>query len=142
MGRYIYCMINNEYETVWKYVLRKQESEMYRINEELRLGSYYIEDHYYPKTSWLKTFRRLRCLKRLSQFWLNRKVLHYYPSTDLLILGRNDIPRLSRKLKRLKQINHIKKHDGDTFFLEMLEAILNFMLNHPKEERFIFESEF
>jgi hypothetical protein len=42
MGRYINCEVNGESETVYKYVLGIQISEMHRISTELGIGEYHL----------------------------------------------------------------------------------------------------
>jgi hypothetical protein len=123
MGRYITCEAAGKRETVWKYLFGSQPSEAYRIYEELGIGEYhpfcddYDDDEAQPRYQYLPTRQGA--------------------DGDILILNRGDLEKLSSCLETLKA-------DGSQAarYIWMIEAIRDFMLKHPHQEKFTFESEF
>jgi hypothetical protein len=98
MDRYIECMIDDEYETVWKYGLGVQNSEMSRINTELGIGEYhlirYIDDDVDIKYEYLSEN-------------------HAYEDIDgdILILHRNDFKKLEMQIQSLKKSDVTDEHE-------------------------------
>lgn len=128
MGRYVECKINGHWEIVWKYIFGAQSSEIYRIYEDLGLGEYhpvrieYKEDETgkHPIYEYLET--------------------RSGADADILILKQSDVVELGEWVEVLKTDSSLRKKDK--YFIVMLEAILNFMLNHSDHEKIIFEGDF
>jgi hypothetical protein len=127
MGRYINCKIAGKDEMVWKYVFGEQNSEMYRISEELAIGEYhlirYTEESYEYVSEDDCTF---------SEDGIN-------VDGDVLILHQRDIEKLQQQIQRLK--NSDQRTDNQ-WFIAMVESIINFMIEHSSQDDFIFEGEF
>ncbi len=120
MGRYIECQVGREYEIVWKYGFGVQNSEMMRIHTELGLGEYHLIQY-------------------------DEEEYQYVPEDemdvdgDILILDRKDIPKLKEQIQLCKGK---EKTEADQWYIGMLEAICNFMVEHPEQDQFVFEGEF
>jgi len=123
MGRYISCLVNQEYETVWKYGFATQNSEMGRIYEEFGMGEYY----------WVSY--RLTDDGELDCEYLSEGDME--AEGDILILCRDDEKKLSQKIE---QWNGENEEDND--FWEMVKAIRDFMIEFPEQDKFIFEGDF
>jgi hypothetical protein len=125
MGRYIRCEVDGKSEMVWKYLFGSQPSEAYRIYEELGIGEYHPVCYDYENGE-------------------NDRVqppYKYLPTRqgaplDILILNREDLEELSSCLETLKTDGSKKAQ-----YICMIEAIRDFVLKHPHQEKFIFESE-
>ncbi len=113
-------------EIVWQYLFGSQPSEAYRIYEEFGIGEYHPfcddyetdeEDGIQPRYKYLPTRQGA--------------------DGDILILNREDLEELSSCLETLKA-----NESQAARYIFMIEAIRNFMLKHPHQERFTFESEF
>jgi ADP-dependent phosphofructokinase/glucokinase len=127
MGRYIDCLVNGELKTVWKYVFGVQASEMGRIYHELGLGDYkYIISKEYETDNSGKT---------INTIYEYSKEMNYIMG-DELTLTREDLKELNDWIEILKNENK------DQWYIAMLEAIRNFMFEHPEQQKFIFEGEF
>jgi hypothetical protein len=125
MGRYISCKIGEEYETVWKYGFGVQNSEMYRICEELGIGEYY----------WV----RYSGTEEDPQYEYVSEDEMEDVDGDILILNRQDLDKLEQKIHLLKNSTPA---DTDQWFIAMLETIRDFMREHSEQDQFIFEGEF
>jgi hypothetical protein len=128
VGRYINCKIGNEYEIVWKYGFGVQDSEMYRIATELGIGEYhlirYVDDENGKEDDFIIEY-----------------VLEDQTDVDgdVLILSRSDLGKLEEQIQALRKTNLT---NSDEWFVAMLEAIQDFIVEHSEQERFIFEGEF
>lgn len=115
MGRYITCEINGCIEDVYKYAFGLQSSEMYRIADELNIGVY-----------------------------------HEGIEGDTLILERSDIEPLKACVTELrkdsdkwfKDLQYDIENGKQIWYTLMVEAICDFMLKYPDQEKFVFEGEF
>ena len=125
MSRYICCYIDGQWHDVWKYKLGVQPSEMYRIYEELGIGEYHPVGISY---------------KTITSKFITTDSYEYQESRsgcshDILILKKEDIPKLNLQLERLKN------NDMEKFYCDMIKSICVFMILHPEQKEFIFEGE-
>lgn len=126
MGRSIKCEVDGKLETVWKYLFGSQPSEAYRIYEELSIGEYHPFCYDYEDDEENEVQPRYKHLPTRQG-----------ADGDILILNREDLEALSICLETLKA-------DGSQAarYIWMIEAIRDFMLKHPHQEKLTFESEF
>lgn len=125
MGRYIICKVRSkrkrrpkyEYETVWKYVLATQDSEMHRIYDELGIGQYYLR-------RWLMAEGKYEVVSSAGN-----------GVEDVLILNREDIKSLE------EQILVLKAKGERSYYVDMLEAICNFAHRYSDQAEFILEGD-
>ncbi|MEM9215515.1 MAG: hypothetical protein AAGD25_14365 [Cyanobacteria bacterium P01_F01_bin.150] len=125
MSRYIECEIDGKSKIVYKY-LSSQPCEACRIYEEFGIGKYHFfwwdyedagEDEGQPCYKYLPTRQGA--------------------DGDVLILNRENLEALSSCLETLKaDVSQAAR------YIWMIEAICDFMLKHPHQEEFTFESEF
>jgi hypothetical protein len=134
VGRYINCKIDDEYETVWKYGFGVQSSEMHRISTELGIGEYHL----------------IRYLDDESDEEDDGNLKYEYvpeaPTNsvndvdgDILILDRSDVEKLEEQIQSLKKADMTNANE---WFIAMVEAIRDFIVEHSEQDRFIFEGEF
>ncbi|MGB3536164.1 MAG: hypothetical protein WBA13_21930 [Microcoleaceae cyanobacterium] len=130
MGRFISCEINGQYEIVWKYGFGVQDSEMYRINTELGIGEYH-------RIRYLSNWEHE---KDNDETGLGYKYLSRDEpaSDDILILNRSDVKKLQIQLKFLKNSAQLNQ---DKWFIAMIESTINFIIDHPEQDKFILEGE-
>lgn len=149
MGRFVYC----NGETVWKYLVAAQDSEMHRIYTELGIGQSYSE--WCPEDDCGEDGHECE------------------PTGDSLTLYREDIEKLRNYLKSVNydqlkeewddlpnrfegmteygpevgsdlyfaESDFLQKHP-DFHFYRMIEAFIRYADQHPEEDDFYFDGEF
>ncbi|MEL4896184.1 hypothetical protein [Crocosphaera sp. Alani8] len=128
MGRYIECEVNGECHSVWKYRFASQESEMYRIFTELKIGEYSLLQYVLEQKENEPNYKYISIYK--FKEWMEI-------GGDRLILNRKDCEKLKIAIEKLKQ----SLTNKDEWYMRMLEAIVNFINKHKEQERFIFHGE-
>jgi hypothetical protein len=136
MGRYINCEVNGESETVYKYALGVQISEMHRISTELGIGEYHLIRYAYNEDD--------------DENEDNQKPVYEYVDEqsddvdgDILILRRSDIEKLNENIAILEaSLESGEKDEEDKFYIAMIKAIRYFMIRYLNQEKFIFVGEF
>ena len=132
MGRYIECEINNESLIVWKYKLGEQPSEMHRINTEWEIGEYQLMRYIEPEN-----FEDLLDCEYITKDEVKEEDTWF--DGDVLILVRDDIPKLRAKVQSLKVS---QEANPEKWFITMIENSIKFMEMYSQQDRFIFEGEF
>jgi hypothetical protein len=137
MGRYINCEVNGESETVYKYVLGVQISEMHRISTELRIGEYHLIRYTYNEDD------------ENEEEDTQKPAYEYVDEQsddvdgDILILRRSDIEKLNESIDILEaNLASDQKDEEDGFYIAMIKAIRYFMIRYLNQEKFIFVGEF
>lgn len=134
MGRYINCEVNGESETVYKYVLGVQISEMHRISTELGIGEYHLFRYAYNEDD-----------DENEEDDAQKPAYEYVDEQsddvdgDILILRRSDIGNLNENIDILEAN---KKDEEDEFYIAMIKAIRYFMIRYLNQEKFVFVGEF
>lgn len=106
MGRSVYC--NGEF--VWKYVFASQNSEQYRIYEELGIGEYERDRKVLAEEN---GYDPDEVKEGIEEGWIDPG--GYMPiEGDFLTLTRSDIPKLERILSA-RQYPSLKKEYSDFF---------------------------
>jgi hypothetical protein len=140
MGRYISCKVGDEYETVWKYELGVQSSEIYRISSELGIGEYHMIRYREPDKG--DNGENAAGYDYITDAPFSEEIaIDDWEDIDgdILILKKTDVIALDQHLQRLQQLPEAHAHH---YFLGMIVAIRNFMVNHSDQDQFIFEGEF
>ena len=139
MGRYISCKVGSEYETVWKYGLGIQNSDMYRISSELGIGEYHMIRYREPDEESDGDAASYDYITD-APFSEETAIDDWEDiDGDILILNKADIVALDCHLQRLQQL---PEAHANRWFVGMIAAIRDFMVNHSDQDRFIFEGEF
>lgn len=134
MGRYINCEVNGESKEVYKYAFGDQPSEMYRIFTELGIGEYHLITYAYNEEE-----------EDNEEAYPKEPAIQYIDEQsddvegDILILIRSDIERLNEQIDILAMN---KRDKEDEFYMDMIEAICDFMNAYSEQDRFTFISEF
>jgi hypothetical protein len=137
VGRYINCKIGDEYETVWKYGFGVQNSEMHRITTELGIGEYHVIRYIYDDET-------EECNPNLYEYVPKDRIEvdengDLNVDGDILILSRSDLEKLEEQIQSLKKTD---LSEGNEWFIAMIEAIRDFIVEHSEQDRFVFAGEF